>query len=103
MCSLYLLLKKIEKQPLIYLGEKNLRFLRAFIDGYLECEDERGDYESMEAFSGLKKYIEDFYNSQTVHDYCSLITMHSKSNEEAFDCFFEHFDIFFSKYIESMQ
>lgn len=95
MSSIYLLLKEIKKQPLIYLGEKNLRYLRAFIDGYLQCEEDRGDYRSTEIFDGLKKYIENFYNSQSAHDYCSIITMHSKSTDEAFDRFFEHFDAYF--------
>lgn len=88
---------KIEKNPLLYLGEKDLRRLRSFITGYLICEADNNQNESMMFFESFKKYFNGIYGLRSYFDWCSILRQESHSEEDAFDKFFELFNAFLLK------
>lgn len=91
------LLQKIEEKPLIYLGEKNLRFLRAFIDGYLTCEQENGRNDSTQIFDDFIKYFNNIYGIRSYYDFCAIIRQNCTSDEDAFNMFFKLFADFLNE------
>lgn len=94
MNSITNILKRIEEKPLLYLGEKDLRRLRSFITGYLICEADNNQNESMMFFESFKNYFNGIYGLRSYYDWCSVLRQESDSEEEAFDKFFELFNSF---------
>lgn len=94
MNSIITVLNRIEKNPLLYLGQKNLRSLRAFIDGYIICEQDNNKKESSIIFENFIKYFNDIFGVQSYYDFCSVLRNQYESEEEAFDSFFKLFNNF---------
>ncbi len=97
MNSLITILKKIEKNPLLYLGKKDLRRLQSFITGYLTCEEDNNENESTMFFDSFKNYFNSIYGLRSYYDFCSIICQELQSEEEAFDKFFELFNAFLNE------
>jgi len=98
MNSITIILMKIEKNPLLYLDEKDLRLLHSFIDGYLICEADNNQNESMMFFESFKNYFNGIYGLRSYFGWCSILRQESHSEEEeAFDKFFELFNAFLLK------
>lgn len=91
------ILKKIEEQPILYLGSKNLSRLRFFISGYITCEEENGINDSLYIFEDFKKYFNKIYGVVSYYSYADVIRNVSETEEEAFDKFFELFNDFLSQ------
>ena len=118
MDSLYFLLQKIRKSPRNFLGEKSLKVLMHFLDGYAygsilkarevstgHCFFE--DYEEAigldllsnpygsSFLNGFDEFIHSYYNDEeTTLRGVRLILEYSDSESEAFDHFFELLDMF---------
>lgn len=90
-------LKKIEEQPMLYLGSKNLSRLHYFIIGYLVCEEENGRKDSLYIFEEFKKYFSKIYGIVSYYSYADVIRSNCETDEEAFDKFFEVFNDFLAQ------
>jgi hypothetical protein len=91
--TVYALLQKIRNRYVIYIGEKSLKSLLAFIYGYMECMRERDN--TSPAFLGIEfqSYIANLYGIAKPH-WSDIIRLNSKTEEEAFDKFYEHMEQF---------
>ena len=87
------ILMEIEKKPFLFFKEKDLRLLQCFIDGYLTCEYDNNQNESLMLFQSFRKYFQGIYGLST-RGWCSILRQESQSEEEAFDKFFELFNAF---------
>lgn len=92
--SIITVLGQIEKNPLIYLGGKDVRFLRAFIDGYLTCDKDNKKDDSSTIIENFKNYFWDIYDECSYFDVFSVLLNQYQSQNEAFDRFFELFNKF---------
>ena len=101
MASIITVLKRIEENPLLYLGKKDVGRLRNFITGYLICEEDNGKNESTFIFESFKDYFNSIYGLRSYYDYSSVIRQECQSEEEAFDKFFQLFNEFFVRSIFS--
>ena len=94
MSSIISLLKRIEENPLLYLGKKDLHYLRQFVSGYLVCEEDNGRSESTMVFESFKNYFNKIYGLRSFYGYDDVLLQESETREEAFDKFFELFNSF---------
>ena len=94
MQSLFCMLKKIRYNYLLYLGEVNIKYLRAFIDGYLTCEEENGKSNVFDQFNAFEKYIANIYNCQESYDFSSILLKRYKDDKTAIEKFFEHLEVY---------
>ena len=88
------LLKKIESNPKLFLGEKDLRRLRFFISGYLMCEQDNGKTESITPMESFYSYFDSIYGIRSYYHCTDILRQECGSEEEAFDKFFELFNAF---------
>ena len=87
-------LNKIKKNHALYLTDKSLRLLRAYIDGYISGQDEiNHDAQSMRDFCRFIEKRYDFTES-IPQGWCKIIEFYSSSDSAAFDTFFERLDEF---------
>ena len=91
---------EIEKRPILFFKEKDLRLLYCFIDGYLTCEYDNNRNESWIFYESFKKYFQGIYGL-SVRGWCSILRQESQSEEEAFDKFFELFNAFLKSQSEN--
>ena len=94
MDSFVALLKKIESNPKLFLGEKDLRRLRFFISGYLMCEGDNGKTGSLTLMEAFYSYFESIYGIRSYYHCTDVLRQECGSEEEAFDKFFELFNAF---------
>lgn len=98
MCSLFRLLKKIQENPLLWLGDESFSRLRFFMDGYLTCAQEHRDLASVQSFERLKTYIEKSFSPvMTDNSYYSYIKESCESEPAALKKFFALFDSFLAQ------
>lgn len=98
MCLLFQLLKKVQENPYIYMGDKNLSKLKFFIDGYLTCAQEHNDLDSVGDFEDFKLFIEKSFSPViTENSYYSYIEKSCKSETDAFEKFFALFGEFIAE------
>ena len=97
MNSLVELLKKIESNPKLFFGEKDLRRLRFFISGYLVCESDNGKNESVLLMESFYSYFESIYGVRSYYHCTDILRQECGSEEEAFDKFFELFNSFLDR------
>lgn len=94
MNSLIILLKKIESNPKLFLGKKDLRRLRFFLSGYMMCETDNGKTEAMMLFESFHSYFDSIYGLRSYYGYDGILRQECATEEEAFDKFFELFNQF---------
>ena len=83
-------IKTIISFPEIYLGKPSLDRLYAFICGYLHLNDEADDH----CLDGFNEYVSAKYRINTDHNWASIISFFSSSEQEAF----ENFIVLFNEY-----
>jgi len=91
--DLELVLKAIKKCPGLYLGEKSIILLKAYIDGFIEGRKEK----EIRFQQKFQPYIEKIYPSKGAYSWAKIILFNSHSEDEAFDKFYELLDDFFEK------
>lgn len=89
------LLANIEKKPALFIGCKDIRFLRHFLSGYCMAKEkdipEYGDW----LFNDFRCYLAKKYNDTRVFDWCSLIMEH-ESDGDSTDAFFRLLHVFYA-------
>ena len=92
------LLTHVEKRPLMYLSEKNIKILESFITGYYLCEGLNDIPSKKDDIFREKFYdwlIEQFDFLQTTHTWRGLIEQIAKfEKRDEFDCFFYYLKLF---------
>ncbi len=88
----------IKKRPALYLGEKSLKKLGSFLEGYVTCRNEFDSekYTYIEEFEEFvkKKYEKYLTKLKTQKSYVDIIRFMSMSEESALELFFELFEEF---------
>lgn len=95
------ILQDIKVRPEIYLGKKSLELLKAFITGFMICQNKLIHSSPDAIFLGFQKYVEQKYGLETTHGWHSIIRFFTSSDEEAFDEFFLLFDNYTKSYIKN--
>jgi hypothetical protein len=90
MDMIYNLLQDIRKRPEIYIGKPSLELLNAYVNGYMHNSGK----ECNNCLLGFNEYIAKIYNLDTDHNWSSIIQFFYKTEEEAFNKFYEHLDNF---------
>ncbi len=85
--EVYNLLMDIKKRPGVYLGQKSLTLLNAFLGGYIFRLREEGCSDA--SLTDFQDYIRDRFNIQSAHGWAHIIRFYSTSEAEAFDRFYE--------------
>ena len=92
------ILEDVRKHPCIYLGQKSVVLLYAFISGYAVCQRRTTGMDS-NASSGFEKFVKTKYHLdqlETTHNWASVIRFFSMSDTEAFDTFYDLLDEYLS-------
>jgi hypothetical protein len=83
---------KIRQRTVMYIGQKSIYCLKAYLDGW--CFR---DYESITDIGILIKFqewIEDKYDKKNSHSWCGIILLFSNDEHDALDNFFKDFNEF---------
>lgn len=96
--NLITLLSYIEKKPLMYLNERNLRSLENFIVGFYLCES-LNHINDLEGKIFIEKFypwlIKEFNYLTDTNTWLGLIEQIAKfENKDEFDCFFYYLEQF---------
>ena len=96
--KLFIHLYDIKKNHALYLTDKSLRLLRAYIDGYISgqiCE-QGGITHYGQPMRDFCRFIEKRYDftESIPQGWCKIIEFYSSSDSAAFDTFFERLDEF---------
>lgn len=87
MTTLYDLINKISEFPEIYIGNRSLERLYAFIGGFLYQNDDANDH----CLDGFTEYVAEKYHQKSDHNWSSIIQFYSNNEEDAFARFVELF------------
>ena len=101
MNNLYIKLQEGRRRPELYLNEKSLDKLSAFILGYMLCEEDCLKKRN-KLFDGLEKYIDLKYNIKT-HNVFQVISSYNIPQTRAFDKFFELLEDFLRLHPENLE
>ena len=88
------LVERIRERPIIYLGERKLERLQAFLNGYVMREQEINPDCHNDFLRGFQEYVSAYYRVETTQGWCRIIQFFSASEEEAFQTFFQRYDEF---------
>lgn len=88
------ILEDIRKNPCIYLGQKSVVLLYAFISGYAVCQSRTtgiypSDFSRFEIFVKAKYHLDQL---ETTHNWACVVRFFSTSDAEAFDTFYNLLD-----------
>lgn len=82
---IHALIKKIIIKPEPFLGQKNIYYLHAFLNGYiLGLSQGAEDKYHSDFLAGFQQYVEHFYHSNLTLSWASLISMHCTEPKDAF-------------------
>ena len=96
MNNLYNLLLKIRKDPQHFLERPTLKYLHAFMSGYVVCKNYIDSEAHYDFYPGFHNYVQDKYHiSLTLRD-MDIIEFHCNSEEEAFERYFILLDEYIS-------
>lgn len=84
-------LNEVKVRPGMYLNDRKLENLYAFINGYMYRKFQEQDT-IPEFYPGFQKFITDKYNVTTGQHWTKIIDFYSDSEKEALDKFFLHLD-----------
>lgn len=90
------LLKKIRKQPALYIGKKSLDRLSHFLSGYVCCIYEQQGI-VVQPLPGFQEYISKEFAIQSAHGWSDILLFFSSGEEEAFDKFYIYLDRFYGE------
>jgi hypothetical protein len=99
--KLHELLQKIKARPELYLGKKSLERLHPFLSGYVVCLSDRFGESCPVLFSDFQEYVQKKYQITSSHSCEKIIDFYSRSDEEAFDKYFDLMNEFLKKSEES--
>ena len=91
--SLKSVIGEVTSFPELYLGKPSLERLYAFIGGFLYLNSEADDH----CLDGFNEYVAAKYGIKTTHNWSSIISFFSSTEQEAFD----NFKKIFSEYVSS--
>ena len=98
--ELYELIRKIQKRPALYLGQKSLSHLQVFLDGYTFARRQSGiplsDQEK--EFEGFQEWMEQRFKQPNNQSWTKIILFYSEDEAQALDLFWELFDQFVKEY-----
>ncbi|MFB9275597.1 hypothetical protein [Cohnella cellulosilytica] len=97
MDKVYNQIQQIRQNPIIHLGKRSLHLLKAYLDGYIEYHNEISDKPDYFFLPKFQEFVQERYNISTTHNWVSLISFYSSSEENAFDNFYKLLDEFFSE------
>lgn len=87
------ILSQVKVRPGMYLGDRNLVNLHAFMKGYMYRIFQEDDIVP-EFYSGFQEYIEKTYHTKTGQHWTKILDFYSDNEKEAFDRFFLHLEEF---------
>ena len=90
---------EIEKRPLMWLPEKHIKYLGAFLNGYIYG---KGCKETSELMSGFNRFVEKKYSITTTHGWVRNIDHMSSDPHKALERFFELFKEYMCKLSEKI-
>lgn len=93
--EIYDLLMDIKKRPGVYLGQKSLTLLDAFLGGYIFRLREEGNPDA--ELRDFQNYIANRFNIRSTHSWAHIIRFYSSSEADAFDRFYELLNDFLSE------
>lgn len=86
-----IILNEMKIRPGMFLGERNLKNLYAFMNGYMYRIFQEEDIVP-EFYPGFQEYIETKYNVTTGQHWSKILDFYSYSEEEALKKFFQYLD-----------
>ena len=86
------ILTKIREKPVIYIGQKSITLLDAFLCGYKTCLYEEHGYEDFHYINDFQEFVANKYGIKSSQNWSSIIRFYSCSESEAFDLFYKLFD-----------
>jgi len=87
---------EVESRPSLYLGERSLKALKSFIDGWVFGADDR--IEDSYLLDDFQKWTEKRFNIRESQSWSRIILFHSIDEYDALNNFFRLFKEFFSTY-----
>jgi hypothetical protein len=86
----------IQKAPSMYLGQRSILCLQAFLSGYRIAQHTLGAVETEQDkdFQQFPEWIRQRFNIQTSQSWASIILFFSEDEQTALDRFFELFEEF---------
>jgi len=96
------LLKLLQLKCGVLIGQKSLDRLITFVDGYIYCTNEQENVH-LNFLTGFQEYIEKYYdmhdNIHLFHNWSEIICFFNATEEEAFDAFYKHMNLFLKETI----
>lgn len=86
------LIKEMERRPEIYIGERSLSLLNAFINGWIYRNE--ASVIDINLLANFQDWIQKKYQITSSHSWARIISFHSSSDYKAFDRFFNLFNEF---------
>ena len=96
--EVYQKLQEIRKRPGMYLGRNSLELLKSYMDGYMQAYQDIGSNIDLSFFTEFQKYIQEYYNVLTSHNWANIIRFYSTDDRDALELFFVHVDKFNEEY-----
>lgn len=90
------LLYDIKDRPGVYIGNKSLERLAMFLNGYISCMVEMTNKTTYFLIE-IQDYVAQHYNIQFEQHWSEIIKLHTQSEEEAYDKFYELLNEFVKK------
>ena len=93
---IYQMLMAIRKRPQLYIGERDIKKLRTFVDGFfMGCDSATREWNCL---TGFNDYCSKYYHDTSSFDWSSFILAHEKDKD--------HIDVFYTlldRYLEERQ
>lgn len=92
--EIYQKLQEIRMKPGMYLGRNSLELLKSYIDGYVAGHQEMKSNINLSFLSEFQRYIQDYYDVLSSHNWSSIIRFYSVDDRDALELFYFHLDEF---------
>lgn len=79
------LFEEILAKPALYVGNRSVVKIKAFIDGYHHAKWSAGDESQDDLYFGFQQWVEGRFGLETSHDWASIILFMSGDDIEAFE------------------
>jgi len=89
-------IETIKERPELYIGKKSLVLLKAYMDGYMDRQNEMIG-ESIGFDFAFQEFIQNRFTITASHHWADIITFYSITDAGAFDRFYELLDEFYRK------
>ena len=98
--GIYGIIERIRERPGLYLADRKITLLKAFLDDYRACEIDNADYDTSSGllfpldFSNLSDFISMKLNIYSAQDWCGMLLGFFRRDDIAYEAFFKFFDMF---------